>query len=316
MRHHRRQGSSAWQLRSDDEEESGRVAERKSAGVPKRPSLGLMPLPTIETVMERLSIRDTEIHSGRSGARMSEDTQAAQPMYRTVIHVPKPPELLRREALDAVLLKRILRQRAGEEEERDDDNPDVTVYDCNDRESAANAIDETLLGTSPSPSFYTSTSARSSYTSFSSSSSSPSGDTPSGPIVAPSPFSPADSTIALPPTSAYPSAPSSPLSTLIHHPLSPASSPTWKPQPLSLIPSIDLGDALFDDSDDEMDWDWSLNGGEVVYGAAGLAVSPRMMTGGERRMCCHCQCGMDADTDMELYIIEEESEGQSEAAEG
>lgn len=81
--------------------------------------------------------------------------------------------------------------------------------------------------------------------------------------------------------------------------------------PLDLIPSLDLGETLFDDSDDEMDWGWSMNGGEVVYGAAGLAVNSRVIMGEERGMCCHYQCGMDTDMDMELYVIDEELEEES-----
>ena len=84
---------------------------------------------------------------------------------------------------------------------------------------------------------------------------------------------------------------------------------------MDLIPTLDLGEPLFDDSDDEMDWDWSMNGGEVVYGAAGLAVSPRVMMGGGGNVCCHCQCGMDTEMDMELYVIDEESEEESDVEE-
>ena len=63
------------------------------------------------------------------------------------------------------------------------------------------------------------------------------------------------------------------------------------------------------DEDDEMDWAWSMNGGEVVYGSAGMAVSPRAMRGEIGNVCarcCGCGGGAGGDVDMELYVIDEE----------
>ncbi|KAK3214850.1 hypothetical protein GRF29_19g1434461 [Pseudopithomyces chartarum] len=325
-RYHHRRESSTRQFGSDDEEGGSGIADRKDVEVPKRPSFNMMPLPTIETIMERLHVQDgADIRSGRGVARAKEETQVVQPVYKTVVHVPKPPGLVRRDALDAAMLKRVLRERARlqvEHEQGGDDDLDVPMEDCDERESTTHEIDEMLLAISPTPSFYTAASTRSSCTpsssSSSSSSSSPSEQTSPSPVPILSPPSPAYPTTALPPTSAYASPPCNSLPTPIHHSLSAPPSPTWKPVPLDLIPSLDLGDPLFDDSDDDMDWGWSMNGGEVVYGAAGLAVNSRVIIGEERNMCCHYQCGMDTDTDMdmELYVIDEESEEESGVEEG
>lgn len=60
-----------------------------------------------------------------------------------------------------------------------------------------------------------------------------------------------------------------------------------------------------------MEWAWSLNGGEIVYGAAGVAVSPRVMRegNGKGEVCHRCRCGGGGgDVDMELYVIDEEGE--------
>jgi hypothetical protein len=60
-----------------------------------------------------------------------------------------------------------------------------------------------------------------------------------------------------------------------------------------------LGEA--DDESDEY-MDWSMNGGTVVLGAAGLAISPRAMQGS----CCECECD-----GLGLYVIDEEDEVSS-----
>ncbi|KAF2475318.1 uncharacterized protein BDR25DRAFT_310723 [Lindgomyces ingoldianus] len=56
--------------------------------------------------------------------------------------------------------------------------------------------------------------------------------------------------------------------------------------------------------DDDEDMEWSFNGGSIVFGAAGLAVSPRAMMG-----CC-CDCGGEG---LGLYVIDEVDEGSEEA---
>lgn len=69
------------------------------------------------------------------------------------------------------------------------------------------------------------------------------------------------------------------------------------------FPAVDLGGDLEPiDEDVEDDLEWSMNGGEVVFGAAGVAVSPRAMRG----LCCHCDC-----RGLGLYVIEEEEEVQN-----
>ncbi|OAG11722.1 uncharacterized protein CC84DRAFT_1211364 [Paraphaeosphaeria sporulosa] len=92
---------------------------------------------------------------------------------------------------------------------------------------------------------------------------------------------------------AYPSPPPSPL-------LSPAD--VWFTPKVSSTPALQ-GEA--------MDWDWG-DGGEmdedVVYGAAGLALSPRAMKGAEGR-CCRCG-------GLELYDIAEESEDDGSGEDG
>lgn len=68
------------------------------------------------------------------------------------------------------------------------------------------------------------------------------------------------------------------------------------------LPIIDqLPDTLFDDEENGEDnsMDWSLNGGEVVFGSAGVAVSPRMLGS----VCRHCEC-----KGLGLYVIDEEEE--------
>ena len=68
-----------------------------------------------------------------------------------------------------------------------------------------------------------------------------------------------------------------------------------------------LGGGMLFDVDEEGEGDameWSMNGGkiedgEVVYGAAGVAVSPRAMRG----RCC--ECGHEGEG-LGLYVIDEE----------
>ncbi|KAF2648927.1 hypothetical protein K491DRAFT_722153 [Lophiostoma macrostomum CBS 122681] len=57
------------------------------------------------------------------------------------------------------------------------------------------------------------------------------------------------------------------------------------------------------------DMEWSMNGGEVVFGAAGVAMSPRALRGS----CCPCEheCGGG----LGLYVIDEEGEGEGDVEE-
>jgi hypothetical protein len=66
------------------------------------------------------------------------------------------------------------------------------------------------------------------------------------------------------------------------------------------------GGMLFDIEEEEHDgMEWSMNGGEVVFGAAGVAMSPRALRGS----CCRCECECGAG--LGLYVIDEdEDEGE------
>ncbi|KAJ4299420.1 hypothetical protein N0V90_004665 [Kalmusia sp. IMI 367209] len=246
-------------------EAQGKSAKRAVMG------LGLLPLPTIESVME----------TGRLGGDASGGLQGA---YKTVVRAPKPPRLRRREALDGELLGRVLREAArlriddGAVEERgnagaesgrqrsEDDGSDVWMYGYDDavggtldpRQDAHSVSGESrredrlfldsplarddgsennTASPSPTLSFRTSASTLSEEDSSSTTSS----------LEKTSRFSPSDAETIM--------------------------SAKYQRQSISSIPLLDLGDTLFDsDDEDEMDWDWSMNGGEIVYGAAGVAV--------------------------------------------
>lgn len=60
------------------------------------------------------------------------------------------------------------------------------------------------------------------------------------------------------------------------------------------------GGELYEDEDEQGGMDWSMNGGEVVFGVAGVALSPRAMQGS----CCHCEHA----SGLGLYVIDEEEE--------
>ncbi|KAL1610093.1 hypothetical protein SLS60_001758 [Paraconiothyrium brasiliense] len=169
--------------------------------------------------------------------------------YSTVIHIPKPPPLRRRNHLDADTLEEMLR---AADRARAKPYVDVDMEDC-DAGSQSQDTDDMSFRTSAS--------------SFPSSS-----------------------------ASSYPSPPSSP---------SPA--PLYFPPPpkQSEVPILDL---------DEMDWDWGdAYDGNVIYGAAGVALSPRVMKERKREanVCCRCRYSMDEE-DNGLFVIDEESEEESE----
>ncbi|KAF2119230.1 hypothetical protein BDV96DRAFT_341534 [Lophiotrema nucula] len=63
--------------------------------------------------------------------------------------------------------------------------------------------------------------------------------------------------------------------------------------------SLEPLDEAEDESDEDMDW--SMNGGTIVIGAAGVAMSPRAMHG----TCCSCE---HEHTGLGLYVIDEEEE--------
>lgn len=67
---------------------------------------------------------------------------------------------------------------------------------------------------------------------------------------------------------------------------------------------------LFEDFPGGDAMEWSMNGGDVVFGAAGVALSPRLIRegegGGGGRCCCECK-------GLGLYVIEEEEDGEGEA---
>lgn len=92
------------------------------------------------------------------------------------------------------------------------------------------------------------------------------------------------------------------------------SSPDSSPQFDLGIPEweFDLGEQklgggmLYEEEDEEDSMDWSMNGGKVVLGAAGVAMSPRALRGG----CCSCGHGDDG-LGLGLYVIDEEEEPRS-----
>jgi hypothetical protein len=146
-------------------------------------------------------------------------------------------------------------------------------------------------------SFYDSYSSARSSSRASSSSSYPSDENPASSTYPSPPASPQPGNVigtevqmsySSPPALFHPSSTRSSTSVLASKPPSP--------------PTIDqLSDSLFDDEGNSGDksMDPSLNGGAVVFGAAGVAISPRMMKG----QCCHCEC-----KGLELYVIDEEGE--------
>ncbi|KAF2683018.1 hypothetical protein K458DRAFT_419240 [Lentithecium fluviatile CBS 122367] len=77
------------------------------------------------------------------------------------------------------------------------------------------------------------------------------------------------------------------------------------PQPPPSVPVNGIGEdqlgggMLYEDPSTDDPMDWSMNGGEVILGAAGVAMSPRVMRGES----CHCRC-----KGLGLYVIDEEGE--------